>query len=39
VARAPLTEQEAAGQVRRTVIHQIAHHFDIDDSRLSELGW
>jgi len=33
------TEQEAAAQVRRTVIHEIAHHFGIDDHRLSELGW
>ncbi len=33
------TEQEVAGQVRRTVIHEIAHHFGIDDHRLSELGW
>jgi predicted Zn-dependent protease with MMP-like domain len=33
------TEPEVAGQVRRTVIHEIAHHFGIDDNRLSELGW
>ncbi len=33
------TEQEVADQVRRTVIHEIAHHFGIDDDRLSELGW
>ncbi len=33
------TEQEVANQVRRTVIHEIAHHFGIDDNRLSELGW
>ncbi len=33
------TEQEVAGQVRRTVIHEVAHHFGIDDDRLSELGW
>ena len=33
------TEQEVAEQVRRTVIHEIAHHFGIDDKRLSELGW
>ena len=33
------TEQEVADQVRRTVIHEIAHHFGIDDHRLSELGW
>jgi predicted Zn-dependent protease with MMP-like domain len=29
------TEQEVAEQVRRTVIHEIAHHFGIDDNRLS----
>jgi predicted Zn-dependent protease with MMP-like domain len=23
----------------RTVIHEVAHHFGIDDQRLSELGW
>jgi len=33
------TEQQVADQVRRTVIHEIAHHFGIDDHRLSELGW
>jgi predicted Zn-dependent protease with MMP-like domain len=33
------TEQEVADQVRRTVIHEVAHHFGIDDHRLRELGW
>jgi predicted Zn-dependent protease with MMP-like domain len=33
------TEQEVAGQVRRTAIHEVAHHFGIDDDRLTELGW
>ena len=33
------TEPEVADQVRRTVIHEIAHHFGIDDDRLRELGW
>jgi predicted Zn-dependent protease with MMP-like domain len=33
------TEAEVAAQVRRTVIHEIAHHFGIDDPRLEELGW
>jgi predicted Zn-dependent protease with MMP-like domain len=33
------TEREVAGQVRRTVIHEVAHHFGIDDDRLTELGW
>ena len=26
-------------QVRITVVHEIAHHFGIDDDRLHELGW
>jgi len=25
--------------VRDTVIHEVAHHFGIDDDRLDELGW
>ena len=33
------TEDEVAGQVRRTVVHEVAHHFGIDDDRLRELGW
>lgn len=32
-------EAEVANQVRRTVIHEIAHHFGISDPRLHELGW
>ena len=26
-------------QVRRTVIHEVGHHFGISDDRLHELGW
>ena len=26
-------------EVAITVVHEIAHHFGIDDDRLSELGW
>jgi predicted Zn-dependent protease with MMP-like domain len=33
------TEAEVVEQVRRTVVHEVAHHFGIDDDRLSELGW
>jgi predicted Zn-dependent protease with MMP-like domain len=33
------TEQEVATEVRRVVIHEIAHHFGIDDERLEDLGW
>ena len=33
------TEDEVVEQVRITVIHEVAHHFGIDDDRLDELGW
>jgi predicted Zn-dependent protease with MMP-like domain len=33
------TEAEVVDQVRRTVIHEVGHHFGIDDARLTELGW
>ncbi len=26
-------------EIRVTVIHELAHHFGIDDDRLDELGW
>src|SRR5262249_26819063 len=33
------TEAEVEDQVRHTAIHEVAHHFGIDDDRLDELGW
>lgn len=30
---------EIVEEVAVTVIHEIAHHFGIDDDRLEELGW
>jgi predicted Zn-dependent protease with MMP-like domain len=33
------TEQEVVAQVRKTIIHEVAHHFGISDPRLEELGW
>jgi predicted Zn-dependent protease with MMP-like domain len=33
------TEEQVADQVRRTVIHEVGHHFGISDDRLRELGW
>jgi predicted Zn-dependent protease with MMP-like domain len=33
------SDQEVVEQVRRTVIHEVGHHFGIDDARLRELGW
>jgi len=32
-------EAEVVRQVGITVVHEIAHHFGIDDQRLHELGW
>jgi predicted Zn-dependent protease with MMP-like domain len=32
-------EAEVVAQVRITVVHEVAHHFGIDDERLEELGW
>ena len=33
------TEDEVIDQVRRTVIHEVGHHFGIGDAHLRELGW
>ncbi|MGY0502519.1 metallopeptidase family protein [Nocardia sp. FBN12] len=33
------TDDEVVEEVAITVIHEIAHHFGIDDDRLHELGW
>jgi predicted Zn-dependent protease with MMP-like domain len=39
ISRHCRTEAEIADQVRRTVIHEVGHHFGINDARLRELGW
>jgi predicted Zn-dependent protease with MMP-like domain len=44
VFRGPLldlcdTEAQLVEEVRITVVHEIAHHFGIDDDRLHELGY
>ena len=33
------TREEVVEEVLVTVVHEIAHHFGIDDARLHELGW
>jgi predicted Zn-dependent protease with MMP-like domain len=33
------SEADVVEEVAITVIHEIAHHFGIDDDRLHELGW
>jgi len=44
IYRAPIlamcsSEAEVVDEVLITVVHEIAHHFGIDDDRLHELGW
>ena len=34
-----LPRPELEDEIRRTVLHEIAHHIGIDDKRLTELGW
>lgn len=33
------SEEQVVDEVAITVIHEVAHHFGIDDERLHELGW
>jgi predicted Zn-dependent protease with MMP-like domain len=33
------TEADVVAEVRKTVVHEVAHHFGIDDDRLHELGY
>jgi predicted Zn-dependent protease with MMP-like domain len=45
VYRIPLEEEFGAEpgvleeEIRVTVLHEVAHHFGIDEDRLTELGW
>ena len=39
ITRMARTPDAIRHQVRKTVIHEIAHHFGISDERLHELGW
>jgi predicted Zn-dependent protease with MMP-like domain len=33
------SDEQVIEEVRRTVVHEVGHHFGIDDDRLHELGW
>jgi predicted Zn-dependent protease with MMP-like domain len=44
VYKGPLTRmsadrEELLDEIAVTVVHEVAHHFGIDDDRLHELGW
>lgn len=34
-----VSREQVQHQVRITVVHEVAHHFGIDDERLSDLGY
>jgi len=34
-----LSPDELSAEIRKTVLHELAHHLGIDDTRLTELGW
>lgn len=34
-----LSEHELRAEIRKTVLHELAHHLGISDERLTELGW
>ena len=39
ICRCCSNEDEVKARIRKTVIHEVAHHFGISDPRLEELGW
>ena len=39
ILRVCSTGADVIREVRTTVVHELAHHFGIDDERLAELGW
>ena len=39
ICRLARDEEEIVEEVTVTVVHEVAHHFGIDDERLTELGW
>jgi predicted Zn-dependent protease with MMP-like domain len=39
ICRDASSEADVVAQVTKTVVHEVAHHFGIDDARLTELGY
>ena len=39
ICRDCASDADVIDQVRKTVVHEVAHHFGIDDARLRELGY
>jgi predicted Zn-dependent protease with MMP-like domain len=34
-----LSEAELRAEIARTVLHELAHYFGLDDDHLDEIGW
>ena len=39
ICRSARTTEELARRVRVTLLHEVGHHFGMDETRLRELGW
>lgn len=39
ICRSAASNEEVARQVRVTLLHEVGHHFGIDEARLRQLGW
>ncbi len=39
ICRACESEDDVYEEIAVTIVHEVAHHFGIDDARLDELGW
>jgi predicted Zn-dependent protease with MMP-like domain len=39
ICHACATDAEVVAMVRKTVIHEVGHHFGLGEQRLKELGW
>ena len=39
ICRSAGTTEDLVRQVRVTLLHEVGHHFGIDDERLDDLGW
>ena len=39
ICNAAYSSQDVVALVRKTVIHEVGHHFGIGEKRLRDLGW
>jgi len=39
ICRSATTTEDLARRVRVTLLHEVGHHFGMDEARLREMGW